>query len=344
MELAAGLSHDDLDKLRRLHEAGVIHLDALRVASDPRLIEWTYDDLRRWLITQGYQSATEGRRYSTVEFTGQYLRQLEGLGREPAEVPVQLRPPNEESWLRHVEYRIGSGDSPSVLNDGRKALQRLLRFLELPVWPCLEKPYSRTPEPWTLPPDHLIPRFWMDRLHRNPHVSRTLQHVLHFGFHVGVRPPSELLLLDVDDVDFTGNTVVVTEWKKKGKRRLLHDVEPFVLSGQNTKSLQNYLTYVRPKYAKPGEAAFFVDPRSGERWRPAYLAEALSAAGKAIWPPFRGYTMRRWCATQRLIASDFDLYYVARWLGDTVSTVESHYIDHARAMAARGKVALKRFQ
>jgi hypothetical protein len=78
--------------------------------------------------------------------------------------------------------------------------------------------------------------------------------------------------------------------------------------------------------------AFFLHPK-GKRWHPNELGWALSKAGKQIWPEFIPYTMRRWCATTRLIDSGFNMYYVADWLGDLVSTIEKHYVAKAEAKA-----------
>lgn len=53
--------------------------------------------------------------------------------------------------------------------------------------------------------------------------------------------------------------------------------------------------------------------------------------------------MRRWCATTRLIDSGFNVHDAADWLGDTVSTVEKHYVAKAEAKAGmRGQFHAKR--
>lgn len=53
--------------------------------------------------------------------------------------------------------------------------------------------------------------------------------------------------------------------------------------------------------------------------------------------------MRRWCAICRLIDSGFNVDDVAHWLGNTVATVEKHYVAKAEANAGlTGKFDAKR--
>lgn len=332
-----------LETLQKLHSAGLINLGSTIVNTDPKLTTWEYDEFKRHMIAvQALRPTKIDGRDSTVNCRLRYLRFLEN---HPV-APVQLRPPNEQSWLDHVAYRIEEeGASGAALNAYRKALKSLTRFLGL-RWDTLETPYEQLEGHWKLPPDDLIPHFWESTVHpwepTNAALTATVQHIFHADFHLGVRPPSELAALNLSDVDFRERSIVVTEVKKGGKKRDLTDIEPFVITAQNGKSLLHYVEHVRPLLAKPGETAFFVN-QNGERWHPNELGWVLSQAGKAIWPDFTPYTMRRWCATTRLIDSGFNVYYVAEWLGDRVATIERHYLAKAKAKAAlAGKFHVKR--
>jgi len=332
-EVSLSVTNETFAILERLHKAGIIDLGQTLVQTNEKLIAWTYEDLQRDMIAvQKLRPTKIDGRESTVGCRLRYLRYLE---QHPA-APVQLRPPNERSWLDHVAYRLqDEGASGSALNHYRKALKSLNAYLGL-HWPSLNKRFEEVGAHWSLPPDDLVPRFWGEAVHpdkpNNRYLNETLRHVFHWGFWGGTRPPSELSALNLSDVNFRERTVTVTEPKKGGRKRDLVDVEPFVVTASNGKSLWHYATYVRPNVARPDSVALFLD-ENGDRWHPNKLGNALSEAGKAIWPDFIPYTMRRWCATKRLIDSGFNVYHVADWLGDTVATVEKHYLAKAEAKA-----------
>jgi integrase len=333
--------------LQKLHQAGVINLGSTVVNTDSRLVTWEYDWFKRNMIAvQKLRPTKFDGRGSTVECRLRYIRFLESH----PEAPVQLRPPHESSWLDHVAYRMEEEEATgAALNQSRKALKSLLRALGLPMWASLEKSFQEVSPHWNLPPDDLVPQFWERATYvdepSDELANETIRHMMHWGFHGGNRPPSELAALNVPDVRFADRAVVVTEVKKGGRRRELVDIEPFVIDAPNGKSLRHYIEHVRPKLAKRSKEetnAFFLDPK-GERWHPNELGWALSKAGKAIWPEFIPYTMRRWCATTRLIDSGFNVYYAADWLGDTVATVEKHYVAKAEARAGmKGRFRMHR--
>lgn len=334
---------ETLALLQRLHQAGVIDLGTSIVRTDPKLIAWEYEQFERHMVAvQKLRPEKIDGRASTVSCRSRYIRYLE----EHPVAPVQLRPPNEQSWLDHVAYRMEEeGASGTALNHYRKALKSLLEFLGQ-SWPSLNKKYEEVPTHWTLPPDELIPKFWNEAVcvdePRSAYLNETIRHLMHWGFWGGNRPPSELAALNLSDVNFKERSVTVTEVKKAGRKRVLSDVEPFVVSAPNGKSLWHYANHVRPRVAKTDSVAFFLNAK-GERWHPNELGWVLSKAGKAIWPEFTPYTMRRWCATTRLIDSGFNVYYAADWLGDTVATVEKHYVAKAEAKAGmRGQFRVKR--
>lgn len=280
------ITPETLEVLQKLHAAGVINLGSTVVNTDAKLTTWEYHEIKTDMIAvQKLRSTKTDGRESTVGCRLRYLRYLEN---HPA-APVQLRPPNERSWLDHAAYRMEEEEATgSALNHYRKALKSLLAALRLPVWPSLVKKFEEIPSVWTLPPDELVPRFWEQAVYvedpTDTLMNETIRHMMHWGFYGGNRPPSELAVLDVEDVRFDERTVVVTEVKKGGKERDTTDIEPFVVNASNGKSLLHYLQHVRPLLAKRSEEktnAFFLD-KNGKRWHPNDLGWALSEAGKQI--------------------------------------------------------------
>jgi integrase len=141
--------------------------------------------------------------------------------------------------------------------------------------------------------------------------------------------------LDVGDVNFEERSLVVTQVKKGGEPLPKEDVPSYIITSPTSKSLKNYYDNWRPKVDTGESDAFFLNTE-GRRFDPNCLGSDLSDLGKQIWPQFTPYTMRRWFATEFLIANDFNIYATAKQLGDRTATVERHYIDKARARTAMG--------
>lgn len=334
------LTTKDVETLLKLRDAGLIALDGVPVqATSKRLTDWTYEDFERYMVSvQKLRPTKIDGRDSTARCRVRYVRFLET---HPA-APVQLRPPDEESWREHVFHRVQEeAATGTTLNQYRKALKSFLKFLGAEPWPSLNDRFEEVPPHWTLPSDEVVPRLWIEPLHPDPYLAATYAHVFHFGVHTGVRPPSEICALNVGDVDFGARRITVTEVKKGGKRRDIDDVEPFILTSPSSKSLWNYATNWRPKVARGDADAFFLDEK-GRRFHPNALAAELGRLGRTVWPAFRPYTMRRLFATRFLLDNGFNVYVTAQRLGDTVATVERHYLDKARARSAmRGRFRVR---
>lgn len=339
--VSVDLSAEDLETLLKLRDAGLVDLDGVEIPSqNPQLLDWTYEEFERHMVSvQKLRAVTTQGRPSTAKNRVRYVRFLE----DHDIVPVDMRPPDEETWIEHVHYRREEeGATGSALNQYRKALKSLLKFLGVDEWDSLREPFDELEPHWTLPPEEIVPRFWLEELHEDPYLAATYGHIFHFGFNTGVRPPSEIVALDVDDVDFDARRVTITEVKKGGKKRDLDNVEGFVLDGSNAKSLKNYLENWRPKVDDGSSNAFFLNTE-GERFNVRALGHSLSELGKEIWPQFQPYTMRRWFATTFLVDSGFNVYVTAERIGDTVSTVESRYLDKAKVREElRGKYRKRR--
>lgn len=327
-DLSLQVSPEELETLLSLDEAGVIDLDGIDLAeTDPRRVEWTYEELKIHLVAEQGLRTSPDESASTVEQTLNQIRYLENPDDGP---PVDLRPPDEESYRRHVYERKTQGATGTALNHYRLAMKRLLKFLNIPIWDCLEDPFEETSPDWTLPPEETVPRFWKEPLHDDPYLAATFAHIFHFGFNVGVRPPSEIVALDLEDVDFEARRIRVTEVKKGGDTRSIEGVSPYIITASNSRSLRNYVENWRPKVDPDEEKDAFFLNSEGERFGRDYLRIELSKRGKEVWPQFSPYTMRRFFATHFLMANDYNIYATAERLGDDVSTVKERYLEKAR--------------
>jgi len=340
-EVSVDLSAADLETLLKLRDAGLIDLDGVQIPSqDPQLLEWTYKEFERHMVSvQKLRAVSAQGRPSTAKNRVRYIRFLE----EHDVVPVELRPPDEETWIEHVHYRREEeGVVGTALNQYRKALMSMLKFLGVDEWGSLKQPYEELEPHGTLLPEDVVPCFWLDELHEDSYLAAVYAHIFHFGFNTGVRPPSEIVALDVDDVDCDARRVTVTEVKKGGKQHDIEPVETFVLDGPNSKSLKNYLENWRP-FVDDGESDAFLLNSKRRRFNVRLLGHKLSELGKEVWPRFQPYTMRRWFATTFLIDSGFNVYTTADRIGDTVQTVEAKYLDKAKIREQlRGRFRKKR--
>lgn len=332
-EISLGtITQRDANAILAAAEAGLIDLDHQTLGQlRPRLQEWTYDELEEHLVT------VEDLADSTIRDTLRYLRSLEDPGHTgrmptPLPPPVDLRPPDEATWRRYVVHRRRNGISGGGLNDYRKAVNRLLRFLGIDIWPSTERGYDTNTRPLELPPDELVPRFWArdNPLHEDPYIADLVRAIFHWGFHAGWRPPSELADADLDGINWS--TREITWWEEKKDRWRKWTYEPFAVTATNGPSLAWYVDHVRPRVDTGESDALFLTTR-GTRYSHAGLRNLLSPIGKQVWPRFTPYTMRHWMATSHLVANDLRLIPTARRLGDTTDVVERHYLEEARIRA-----------
>ena len=142
--------------------------------------------------------------------------------------------------------------------------------------------------------------------------------------------------MTLDDViiDSKGRgNITITETKKHRDKRIILP-EKHVLSSQSHKSFKNWIDHWRPKVESQYSGnALYLWP-SGKPVTVRKLGQKLSVHGKKIWPHFRPYDMRHWCAVSRLIETkiqtgNFEPYTVKNWLGHTNISVTEKYIHFA---------------
>jgi site-specific recombinase XerD len=154
------------------------------------------------------------------------------------------------------------------------------------------------------------------------------------GFNFGMRCPSEIVTLTLDDVIIKKNGtehIRIHEQKKRGKTRVIIPYTKAILSSIAYKTPKNYLDNWRHKVAKKDISgnAFFLQP-NGKPITHKYVREHLSASGKKITgnPKFKPYNMRHTFATY-LYQHTKNLKKVAKKLGHTKTNCTDKYVDVA---------------
>ena len=166
----------------------------------------------------------------------------------------------------------------------------------------------------------------------DPYENALIQYLHAHNFWVGWRVPSEPCLMTVDDIDFDTNSLIITEQKKHHSTRQIFP-EPVIISGKTRKSFKNWLTWRDKVQTSTSGDALYLQP-SGKPFTPNYLRQRLSTTGKQIFPHFRPYDARHWCAVARLIQTKiqtgrYDCYVVKTWLGHEKLATTEGYIQHA---------------
>ena len=156
------------------------------------------------------------------------------------------------------------------------------------------------------------------------------------GFNFGMRPPSEICNLNLEDVvindDSTGY-IRIHEDKKHGKHRLIYPYNKTVLSSSVFKTPKNYIDNWRHKVAnKNSRNALFLMP-NGQRVATWYLRDHIAPVGKKVCneKSFILYTMRHTFATY-LYEYTKDMKKVAKRLGHKKSDTVDRYVHIADSM------------
>jgi integrase len=292
--------------------------------------EWTLDEFETYVASRPSSSANTARMYRAD------LRRLE----EHDEAPVPLHPPDEDAWRRHIVWRK-QRDQLSAVNRYRASLVALVEFLEVRTdhairWPSLASSYPTSVEPFRLPPDDVVPEFWQHTYFPKDKVrTKLVQYVFRFGFLSGVRPPSEIAVLRLPDLDLEDREVWISQPKKDGEKNHRPGQPVHLMTAGNAKSLRRWIEDWRPRLEPETDHVF---PHfDGGAWpNPGVddpfnaLGSWLRTHGRKVWDEFTPYTMRHWFATT-LMRQSRDVHLVADELGDTVQTVDGTYVDRARA-------------
>ena len=180
---------------------------------------------------------------STVEKRLRYARFMESY-----KVPIDFFDLNIDNVLDHFDSRIDDGTGTSALRHEKKTLRMFLKAFG--KWDKTWNDNIDLPKEISAEENRFVP--FPDTVNKLFHVKYSddkyenvlLQTIVFTGFNFGMRPPSEIVNLTIDDVsineDGTG-FIRIHETKKKGKERIVYPYIKSVLSSSVFRTPGNYL-------------------------------------------------------------------------------------------------------
>jgi len=218
---------------------------------------------------------------STIEKHLRYARFM-----ETHTCPVDLRNPDFNNFIRHMDWREQiEKASANALTHEWKAIQMFLNAygIKKSNWPY-KPPSAPRSRIRILPYPETVRKFFTYKYSKNKYERALYQYMFFFGFMVGVRSPSELCEMKINDVYFEGKNrghIIITETKKHGSQRIVIP-EKAILTSKVHKSLYNWLKSWRPKVANEQSGdALFLQP-NGTPFTVRHLGQKLSKMGKKI--------------------------------------------------------------
>jgi integrase len=240
---------------------------------------------------------------STIEKNLRYARFM-----ETHLMPVDFRDLTPENFLKHVDYRLEMENPPATPNALKHEKKAVLMFLRAynqygDKWRKLVKipPVIKNEENIEVPFPTVVNDLYHAKFSEDKYENSLLQSIVFLGFNFGMRPPSEICNLNLEDIiinkDKTGY-IRIHEEKKRGKNRIIIPFNKNILSSTVFKTPKNYIDNWRWKVAnKTSGDALFLHPK-GNRVTGKYLRDHITPIGKKIAGSyFRLYTMRHTCAT-----------------------------------------------
>lgn len=235
--------------------------------------------------------------------TKQYMIYLRMM--ETHVVPVNLRNPNYEEFIRHMDYReqIEQATPVSLMLEWQ-SMRKVLTAYGIPsgegtLWNY--KPPSNPPSKkrW-IPLPETVHEMLQYRYCKDDYKNALIQYTLMHSFMVGWRNPSEMCMMKLGDVDIEQDMITVTEKKKHNKQRIIV-LEKSIITGQTRKSFKNWIDIWRPKVAnqKSGESLYLRKngrPITEKQYRSLMYYWVLP-----IYPKYQPYISRHWCAIALLI-------------------------------------------
>lgn len=258
---------------------------------------------------------------TTIEKHLRYARFMEN---HPC--PINFRNLTPEMFLRHMDYRLYVEDPPATpiaLKHEKRALLMFLRAFKQfnEDW----REYIKTPpveendDAIFVPLPSVVNQLYHAQYSEDFYENILLQTIVFVGFNFGMRPPSELCNLNLDDViiyeDGTGY-IRFHEEKKHNKKRIYYPWDKVVLSSRIYRTPKNYIRTWRPlKETEDSSNALFLHPE-GKRITGDYLRKKITPIFKAITkePTAKLYTMRHTYGTY-LYDQTKDVNLIAKRLG-----------------------------
>jgi len=307
-------------ELKKNFECNPIKINPQCFESTPELFNAVADHAKRWQRLE----------QSTIEHRMRYARRM---AKHPV-FPINFFNLDYNQFIAYMQYR------EDYEHAGYFALKH-----DLQTFQTFLHAYGIDPRKWyyRLPskPSHkerILPL--PDVVHSiinhvfsdDPYENALFQYLHAHNFWIGWRVPSEPCLMTVDDIDFDTDSIIITEQKKHRSTRQIFP-EKVIMTGRTRKSFKNWLRWRDKVETSRSGNALYLQP-SGKPFTVNHLGNRLSKTGKLVFPNFRPYDARHWCAVARLIqtkiqSGHYDCYTVKNWLGHEKLATTEGYIQHA---------------
>jgi site-specific recombinase XerD len=252
--------------------------------------------------------------------------------------PIDFRNLTPEMFIKHMDYRIEyENASAHALAHKKKAIIMFLRafgqYSEEWKILCKTPPVEINEDTIEIPFPNEVNQLYKAKYSNNRYENGLFQSIVFIGFNFGMRPPSEIVNLNIGDIkinsDGTGY-IKITEKKKRNKTRIIIPYNKKILSSKAYKTPKNYRDNWRYKVVtRESGDAFFLQP-DGRPITENYVRAHLSPNGKIITknPKFKPYNMRHTFATYYYQLTK-NLKKVSKKLGHTKTVNTDKYVDVA---------------
>jgi integrase len=273
------------------------------------------------------------RKASTIE---KRLSRARSLMHHPV-FPIDFWNLNPEQVDLYIQYRkqVEKAGTDAIRNDWKVIHTFTSAYgINTDSW-NIALPEKKPPKVKIIPLPPTVHRLIHHQYAKDPYTNAVYQYLMYFSFLLGVRPPSELISMMVDDIFFDDGYLIIHEAKKYGQQRQIFP-EKILINGRTRKSFKNWVDTWRPKVVTQYSGnVLFLEPETGKPFTPDYLRQKLSVLGKQVWGPYHPYISRHWCAIARLIqtkveTNNWDVYAVEEWLGHDKLTTTQGYIQFAQ--------------
>jgi len=244
---------------------------------NPKTATWI-DVARHTKVRQNLKESTIKKHLRTARFMEFHL------------CPVDFRNLTVENVIRHIDYRIDHENATrDALRHERDALYMFLRAFKMfsDEWReyiTLPRKKGGMKAPFVVFPKTLN-KLYHAEYGKSKYETVLLQTVVFTIANFGMRPPSEIINLDLDNIviDSNGNGYIwIVEDKKDGVERQYFPWDKKILSSSVYRTVGNYIKTWRSKVANEKSCnALFLQP-NGKRITGKYLRDHIVDVGKEI--------------------------------------------------------------
>jgi len=256
------------------------------------------------------------------------IRRIKLMANKNQPFPIDfLNPSNPQfnyhmSWYRENKYDDKTGRNFYGLKERREAFYLYLESVGIPKnyfpYRLPKQPQNNTVD---FPnPDKAV-EITRSSFYNDKELDWYWQFAHLYNFIVGPRAPSEIIVMQISDIDFDNCTIKFRQPKLNNKIRKIELPEAFI-KGKTRKSLKNFIDYHRSKFVNQySDDYLFISPWSGKPYGPDGLAKRLASTGKQVMSDFHCYMGRHFCATGKLIS-----YYLEKHPDPLKAT--KHFMGH----------------